>query len=82
MYQELGCLFHDFNVGIRAAWMMGTIIDQCYAWENNIDYDLDYARFAGGSNSASQSNHTIIQNCKSRYRPDNLHQLKQLLLVD
>ena len=62
-----GCQFHDFNIGIRAAWMMGTIIDQCYAWENNIDYDLDYARFAGGSNSASQSNHTIIQNCKSRH---------------
>jgi len=62
-----GCRFYNLNVGIKGAWSMGTIIDQCYAWENNIDYDLDYARFAGGSNSASQSNHSLIQNCKSRH---------------
>lgn len=46
---------------------MGTIIDQCYFWENNTSIDLDFARFTGGSNSASQSNHTIIRDCKFRH---------------
>jgi hypothetical protein len=62
-----GCRIYDFQTGIKSGWMMGTIIDQVYAWENYISLDLDYARFTGGSNSASQSNHTIVQNCKFRH---------------
>lgn len=62
-----GCRFYNFETAIKCGWMMGTVIDQCYFWENNISIDLDYARFAGGSNSASQSNHTIIRDCKFRH---------------
>lgn len=62
-----GCRIYDFQTGIKTGWMMGTIIDQVYAWENYISIDLDFARFTGGSNSASQSNHTIVQNCKFRH---------------
>lgn len=62
-----GCRFSNFSTAIKTGWMMGTIIDQCYFWENNISIDLDYARFAGGSNSASQSNHSSVTNCKFRH---------------
>ena len=62
-----GCNFYNFETAIKTGWMMGTIIDQCYFWENNISIDYDYARFVGGSNSASQSNHSIITNCKFRH---------------
>lgn len=62
-----GCRFYNFDTAIKCSWMMGTVIDQCYFWENNISIDLDYARFAGGSNSASQSNHSIIRDCKFRH---------------
>ena len=62
-----GCRFENFATAIKGGWTMGTIIDQCYFWENNISIDLDYARFTGGSNSASQSNHSTISNCKFRH---------------
>ena len=62
-----GCRFRNFNSAIKGCWTMGTIIDQCFFWENNISIELDYARFVNGSNSASQSNHTIISNCKFRH---------------
>lgn len=62
-----GCRFYNFDTAIKCGWMMGTVIDQCYFWENNISIDLDYARFTGGSNSASQSNHTVIRDCKFRH---------------
>ena len=62
-----GCRFSNFATAIKGGWTMGTIIDQCFFWENNISIDLDYARFTGGSNSASQSNHSIISNCKFRH---------------
>lgn len=62
-----GCRFSNFKTAIYCGWNMGTIIDQCFFWENNISIELDYARFSGGSNSASQSNHTIVQNCKFRH---------------
>lgn len=62
-----GCRFYNFNTAIKCGWMMGTIIDQCYFWENNVSIELDYARFQGGSNSASQSNHSIVRDCKFRH---------------
>jgi len=62
-----GCRFYNFSTAIKDGWMMGTIIDQCFFWENGTSIDLDYARFTGGSNSASQSNHTVISNCKFRH---------------
>ena len=62
-----GCRFYNFGTAIKAGWMMGTIVDQCYFWENNISVDLDYARFTGGSNSASQSNHSVVRDCKFRH---------------
>lgn len=62
-----GCNFYNFETAIKTGWMMGTIIDQCYFWENNISIDYDYARFSGGSSSASQSNHSSITNCKFRH---------------
>jgi hypothetical protein len=62
-----GCRFSNFATAIKGGWTMDTIIDQCFFWENNISIDLDYARFTGGSNSASQSNHSIISNCKFRH---------------
>jgi len=61
-----GCRFYDFSTALDLRWCMGTVIDQCYFWENYIGVNLDYDRFTGGSNSASQSNHSIIQNCKFR----------------
>jgi len=62
-----GCRFRNFNSAIKGCWTMGTVIEQCFFWENNISIELDYARFVGGSNSASQSNHSIISNCKFRH---------------
>jgi hypothetical protein len=62
-----GCRFSNFRSAFKGGWTMGTIIDQCYFWENNISIELDYARFTGGSNSASQSNHSIIRDCKFRH---------------
>lgn len=61
-----GCRFYNFSTALDLRWCMGTIIDQCYFWENYIGINLDYDRFAGGSNSTSQSNHSIVQNCKFR----------------
>jgi hypothetical protein len=46
---------------------MGTIIEQCYFWENNVSIFFDYARFSGGSNFTSQSNHSIVRDCKFRH---------------
>lgn len=71
-----GCRFYDFNVAMDLRWCMGTIIDQCYFWENYIGINLDYARFTGGSNSASQSNHCIITNCKFRSSPGDFAPIK------
>ena len=62
-----GCRFYNFATAFKGGWTMGTIIDQCYFWENNISIDLDYARFTGGSNSASQCNHSIVRDCKFRH---------------
>lgn len=62
-----GCRFENFASAIKGGWTMGTIIEQCYFWENNISIELDYARFTGGSNSASQSNHSVIRDCKFRH---------------
>jgi hypothetical protein len=61
-----GCRFSNFHTAYKGGWTMGTIIEQCYFWENYISIDLDYARFSGGSNSASQSNHSIVRDCKFR----------------
>ena len=61
-----GCRFYNFSTALDLRWCMGTIIDQCYFWENNIGINLDYDRFAGGSNSTSQSNHSVVENCKFR----------------
>ena len=61
-----GCRFYNFSTALDLRWCMGTMIDQCYFWENYIGINLDYDRFAGGSNSTSQSNHSIVQNCKFR----------------
>lgn len=62
-----GCRFYNFATAFKGGWTMGTVIDQCYFWENNISIDLDYARFTGGSNSASQCNHSIVRDCKFRH---------------
>jgi hypothetical protein len=62
-----GCRFYNFATAYKGGWTMGTIIDQCYFWENNISIDLDYARFTGGSNSESQCNHSIVRDCKFRH---------------
>ena len=62
-----GCRFYDFKTAFYGGWTMGTIIDQCFFWENNTSIDFDYARFQGGSNSASQSNHSSVSNCKFRH---------------
>jgi len=61
-----GCRFYDFKTAIDLRWSMATIIDQCFFWENYIGINVDYDRFINGSNSASQSNHSIITNCKFR----------------
>jgi hypothetical protein len=62
-----GCRFYDFKTAFYGGWTMATVIDQCFFWENNISIDFDYARFQGGSNSASQSNHSTVTNCKFRH---------------
>lgn len=62
-----GCRFSNFRSAFKGGWTMGTVIDQCYFWENNVSVDLDYARFTGGSNSASQSNHSVVRDCKFRH---------------
>lgn len=62
-----GCRFYNFKVGYYGGWTMGTVIDQCYFWENDISIFADYARFSGGSNFTSQSNHFIIRDCKFRH---------------
>lgn len=61
-----GCRFRNFATAIKCGWNMGTLIDHNYFWENNIGIDLDYARFTGGSNSASQCNHTVVSENKFR----------------
>jgi hypothetical protein len=71
-----GCRFYSFSVAMDLRWCMGTIIDQCYFWENYIGINLDYARFSGGSNSASQSNHCIVSNCKFRSSPTHFAPIK------
>ncbi len=62
-----GCRFYNFATAIKCGWMMGTLVHQCYFWENNISIDFDYARFTGGSNSASQCNHSKVTECKFRH---------------
>ena len=62
-----GCRFYNFKVAYYGGWTMGTIIDQCYFWENDLSIYVDYARFTGGSNSTSQSNHFTIRDCKFRH---------------
>jgi hypothetical protein len=61
-----GCRFYNFTTALDLRWCMATIIDQCFFWENYIGINLDYDRFSGGSNSTSQSNHSVVQNCKFR----------------
>jgi hypothetical protein len=61
-----GCRFYSFNTAMDLRWCMATVIDQCFFWENVIGVNLDYDRFTGGSNSTSQSNHSIVQNSKFR----------------
>jgi hypothetical protein len=61
-----GCRFYSFSTAMDLRWCMGTVIDQCYFWENITSINLDYDRFTGGSNSTSQSNHSVVQNCKFR----------------
>jgi hypothetical protein len=62
-----GCRFYNFDTAIKCGWMMGTVIDQCYFWENNVSIDLGWANFQGGSTSASQSNHSVVRDCKFRH---------------
>ena len=61
-----GCRFYNFTTALDLRWCMGTLIDHCFFWENYIGVNLDYDRFAGGSNSTSCSNHSTVQNCKFR----------------
>ena len=61
-----GCRFYNFTTALDLRWCMATIIDQCFFAENYIGVNLDYDRFAGGSNSTSCSNHSTVQNCKFR----------------
>jgi hypothetical protein len=63
-----GCRFYNFNTALDLRWCMATLIDHCFFWENVIGVNLDYDRFAGGSNSTSQSNHSVVSNCKFRPR--------------
>lgn len=60
------CRFYNFSTALDLRWCMATVIDHCFFWENYIGINLDYDRFAGGSNSTSQSNHSVVQNCKFR----------------
>ena len=61
-----GCRFYNFTTALDLRWCMATVIDHCFFAENYIGVNLDYDRFAGGSNSTSCSNHSIVQNCKFR----------------
>jgi hypothetical protein len=61
-----GCRFINFKVALDLRWCMDAVIDQCFFTENYIGINLDFDRFSGGSNSASQSNHPRIENCKFR----------------
>jgi hypothetical protein len=63
-----GCRFYNFSTALDLRWCMATLIDHCFFWENVIGVNLDYDRFAGGSNSTSQSNHSVVSNCKFRPR--------------
>jgi hypothetical protein len=63
-----GCRFYNFSTALDLRWCMATLIDHCFFWENIIGVNLDYDRFAGGSNSTSQSNHSVVSNCKFRPR--------------
>lgn len=60
------CRFYNFTTALDLRWCMATVIDHCFFWENYIGINLDYDRFAGGSNSTSCSNHSVVQNCKFR----------------
>jgi hypothetical protein len=71
-----GCRFYNFKTALDLRWCMGTIVDQCYFWENYIGINFDYARFINGSNSASQSNHSIVTNCKFRSSPNHFAPIK------
>lgn len=63
-----GCRFYNFDTALDLRWCMATVIDHCFFWENVIGVNLDYDRFTGGSNSTSQSNHSVVSNCKFRPR--------------
>lgn len=67
-----GCRFYQFKYAIDFRWCMGAIIEQCYFWENYVSIHLDYARFVGGSNSESQSNHPFIAHNKFRSKAGGL----------
>jgi hypothetical protein len=71
-----GCRFYNFTTALDLRWCMGSIIDQCYFWENYIGVNLDYDRFSGGSNSTSCSNHSVVQNCKFRNSPGDFANIK------
>ena len=60
------CNFRNFKYAMDLRWCMGTNIVHNYFWENYVSINLDYARFTGGSNSASQSNHPYIAHNKYR----------------
>jgi hypothetical protein len=62
----IGNRFSNFKTAVDARWCMGIVIMHNYCWENYISFNLDYARFTGGSNSASQSNHPYIAHNKYR----------------
>lgn len=71
-----GCRFYNFTTALDLRWCMATVIDQCFFWENYIGVNLDYDRFAGGSNSTSCSNHSVVQNCKFRNSPGDFANIK------
>lgn len=60
------CNFTNFKKAIYTGWCMNTMIDHCFFWENYIGIHMDYARFVGGSTSASQPNHSTAQHNKFR----------------
>ena len=60
------CNFRNFKYAMDLRWCMGQIIEHNFFWENYVSINLDYARFTGGSNSESQSNHPYIAHNKYR----------------
>lgn len=66
------CRFYGLKRGVDARFALQTSVYDCQFWDCAIaGLDFEWDHFAGGSNSQSQPNHSVVWNCKFRSSPGN-----------